>query len=126
MNGKLWLSRVGGGVGVGVFIALMTASVGGCKLLKREKLAFGVECKVDLDCDSMTCSTDGNICSKSCTYDSDCGGEIVCRRKDDGTGSWCSKAIGVAPNGACMATSDCQHNECLKYVGKEDQPGLCT
>jgi hypothetical protein len=127
MNVMLWSRRMGAGVGAAVFAALMAGSLGGCKLLKpKEKKAFGADCVTDLDCESLTCSTTGNICTKSCTYDADCGGDIVCRRKDDNSGNWCSKAIGTPPGGSCMNTWDCQHNECLKYVGKEDQPGLCT
>jgi hypothetical protein len=126
MNGMHWSSRVGGSVVAVVFAALMVGSLGGCKFLKKEKKAFGLECVTDLDCESLTCSTTGNICTKTCTYDTDCGGDLVCRRKDDNSGNWCSKAQGAAPGGSCMNTWDCQHNECLKYVGKEDQPGLCT
>jgi hypothetical protein len=126
MNGKHW-SKVGGGMGAVLFAALMAARLGGCKLLKpKAKGALGVDCVTDLDCESLMCSTTGNVCSKACTYDKDCGGDLVCRRKDDNSGNWCSKAIGNAPNTSCMNTWDCQHNECLKYVGKEDQPGLCT
>src|SRR3569832_257636 len=104
MNGN-WLRKVSGGVGVGVFAALVTASVAGCGLLTpKQKQAFGTECVTDLDCESLTCSTDGNICSKSCTYDKECAGgtgDLVCRTKGDGTGAnWCSKPVGVAPNGS--------------------------
>jgi hypothetical protein len=131
MNGKLWWRKVSSGAGAVVFAALMAGSLGGCKLLKpKEKKAFGAECVTDLDCESLTCSTDGNICSKSCTYDKECAGgtgDLVCRTKGDGTNAnWCSKPIGVAPNGACMDSFDCQHNHCLKYVGKQDQPGICS
>lgn len=106
--------------------ALVVSSLEGCKLKSTEKKGLGAECTDDADCSSLTCSTTGNVCSKSCTYDRDCGPALVCRRKDDGTGNWCSKAIGMRPNGACMGTEDCDHAQCLKYVGKEDQPGLCT
>lgn len=127
MNVKLWWSRVGGGFGAVVFAALMAGSLGGCKMLKKEKKAFGAECTTDLDCADMMCSTTGNICSKSCTYDKDCGGDLVCRTKDDGSGAnWCSTKVGTAPNGGCMNSWDCQHNHCLKYVGKEDQQGICS
>lgn len=127
MNGKLWLSKIGGTAAAIVFAAMVMGSVGGCKAFKKkEKKGLGAECVADLDCTSLMCSTTGNVCSQACTYDKECGGDLVCRRKDDASGNWCSKAIGTAPNGSCMNTWDCQHNECLKYVGKEDQPGLCT
>ena len=58
MNGKLWWSRVSGGMGALVLASLMTASVGGCKLLKpKPKQPFGVDCTTDMDCESLTCST---------------------------------------------------------------------
>lgn len=127
MNGKPGWSRGWKGAVAVVLASVVAGSLGGCKLLKpKEKKAFGADCQDDLDCESLTCSTTGNICSKSCTYDKDCGGDLVCRRKDDGSGQWCSKAVGTAPNGSCMTTSDCQHNQCLKYVGKDDQPGICS
>ncbi len=111
------------------FAALMIASLAGCSLLKpKPKKALGQDCTDDLGCDSLTCSTVGNICSHSCTYDKDCkdtGAGNVCRRKDDG-GNWCSKPVGTAPNGSCMNASDCQHNECLKRIGQESQPGICS
>src|SRR5690242_5797924 len=113
MNTKLWMSRVGAGTFAGLFAALMAGSLGGCGLLKpAEKKAFGADCSTDLDCESLSCSTTGNVCSKACTYDKDCGKDLVCRRKSDSTGNWCSKPVGVAPNGACMFTDDCQHNHC--------------
>ncbi|MFT3773181.1 MAG: hypothetical protein QM820_47990 [Minicystis sp.] len=109
-----------------MFAALMAGSLGGCKFLKKEKKAFGQECVTDLDCVDLMCSTTGNICTKTCTYDKDCGGDLVCRTKDDGSGNWCSKPVGTAPNGSCMNSWDCQHNHCLKYVDKEEQPGICS
>jgi hypothetical protein len=94
----------------------------------KPKKALGQDCTDGLGCESLTCSTVGNICSKTCTYDKECkdvAPDAVCRRKDEG-GSWCSKPIGTPPNGSCMGAHDCQHNECLKYIGKEDQPGICS
>jgi hypothetical protein len=122
MNVKGWTSKAG----ATLLAVLMAGSLVGCKFLKREKKPFGETCITDLDCESLQCSTTGNICSKACTYDKDCGGDLVCRRKDDNTGNQCSTAVGTPANGACMNTWDCQHNACLHYVGKEDQPGLCT
>jgi hypothetical protein len=120
MDGKRWFGKVGMGFGAAVLVALTAM---GCK----GKKTLGQDCTTDLECaDPAGCSTAGNICSKACTYDKDCGGDLVCRRKDDSSGNWCSKAIGAAPNNACMETGDCQHNECLKYVAHPEQPGLCT
>lgn len=107
--------------------AFMVVSMGGCKLLKgKQKKPFGEECVTDLDCESLSCSTYGNICSKTCTYDKDCGGDYVCRIKDDRSGNYCSKAVGQPPNGGCMFGNDCQHGECLHRIGQEDQPGICS
>jgi hypothetical protein len=130
MNGLLWWRRLSGGVGALVFASLLAGTAGGCNLLKpKPKKPLGGDCTDDLGCDSLTCSTVGNICSHSCTYDKDCADvtkDAVCRRKDDGSGQWCSKPVGAPPNGSCMNGNDCQHNECLKRVGQETQPGICS
>lgn len=79
-------------------------------------------------CDSLMCSTSGNLCSHDCTYDRDCSdvsAAAVCRRRDDG-GNWCSKPMGAPPGRSCTVASDCDHNECLKHVGREDEPGVCS
>jgi len=105
----------------------LLASGAGCGLLKpKEKKPFGADCKNDLDCESLECSTYGSICTKSCTYDSECGGDLVCRDNDKGAGNLCAKAVGVAPNGACMNPPDCQHGHCLKKVGEQNEPGICS
>jgi hypothetical protein len=88
--------------------------------------AFGARCDADRDCASGACATTGNVCTKPCAVDAECGGRLVCRRKDDDTGNWCSAPVGAAPGEACMNTWDCQHNLCLHYIGREDQPGLCS
>src|SRR5262245_51339082 len=129
MNAKHWIGRMGGGLMASVFAMTMVASLTstGCGLLKpKAKKQFGQECTQDLDCDSLSCATNGNICTKACSYDKDCGGDLVCRRNDDGVGQKCAKAIGLPVGGGCGVSTDCQHNECLKYVGKEDQPGVCS
>lgn len=109
---------------VGSLLLLMAG--GGCKFLKKEKKPFGQECSVDTDCESLSCSPYGKICSKSCTYDSECGGDLVCRDNEEGAGNICSKAIGAAPNGVCKTAADCQHGHCLKRVGEENEPGICS
>jgi hypothetical protein len=105
----------------GMMMALMF-SASGCK----KKVAFGLDCKDDMGCESLHCSPYGNICSKSCNLDSDCGGNsLVCRADDNGF-NMCSKAIGNPPNGSCMSPADCDHGHCLHHVGQEDQPGICS
>jgi len=111
----------------GVFAALIAGSMGGCKLLKKEKKAFGETCTVDTDCDSLHCSTFGNVCSKTCTYDKDCGGDMVCRGAgEEGAMNLCAKPLGNPPNGGCMTGNDCQHGWCLKKTGEANEPGICS
>jgi hypothetical protein len=100
---------------------------GGCDLLKgKEKKPFGEECKIDTDCESLKCQTFGSICTKTCGLDSECGGDLVCRDDDQGAGHFCAKPVGQAPNGVCNNAPDCQHGHCLKRVGQQDQPGICS
>ncbi len=98
---------------------------GGCGLLKKKK-AFGEACAQAEDCESLECASVGSICSKTCTFDKECGDGLVCRAKDDGTGNVCSKSQGSAPNASCMLPSECDHGHCLKRVGQQDQPGICS
>ena len=105
---------------------VLLASGGGCKLLNREKKPFGQECKVDTDCESLQCQPVGSICTKSCTYDTECGGDLVCRDNEAGAGALCAKAVGAPPNGVCRNPSDCQHGHCLKRVGEQNEPGICS
>jgi hypothetical protein len=102
------------------------AAGGGCGLLNKEKKPFGEDCKVDTDCESLKCQNVGSICSKTCALDSECGGDLVCRDDDQGGGHYCAKPVGQAPNGVCNNASDCQHGHCLKRVGQQDQPGICS
>src|SRR5215471_9172944 len=75
----------------GAMMALTVGSLAGCNLLKpKKKGAFNEACQNDIDCESMSCSPYGSICTKDCTYDKDCGGDLVCRAKDIGTGDYCS------------------------------------
>jgi hypothetical protein len=105
----------------------LLASGGGCKLLKpQEKKPFAAECTNDTDCESLQCSTYGSICTKSCTYDTECGGDLVCRDNDKGVGQLCAKPVGAPPNGVCQNPTDCQHGHCLKRVGEANEPGICS
>lgn len=128
MGEGIWAGRAGArGVAalVGAFgLTLVLGS--GCGLLTQEKKKFGEDCKQASDCESSECATYGSICSKSCTYDSECGAGYVCRTRDDGPGSLCSKATGTAPNGSCMVPAECDHGHCLKRVGQQDQAGICS
>lgn len=112
------------GVVVSVGLALLGGSFMGCK--PKAKKPLGEACSNDTDCESLECSPYGSICSKDCTYDKDCGGDLVCRYKDDGNGSFCSKAVGNPPMGSCMQPSECANALCLHKVGQEDQPGICS
>jgi hypothetical protein len=113
-------------VAAGIFMAVATASAGGCGFLKPKKRAFAEACSSDTDCESLDCAAQGNICTKACTYNKECGGDYVCRQKDDGTADHCATAVGAAPNGTCMEPSDCQNGHCLKHVGEETSPGICS
>src|SRR5689334_20553245 len=74
---------------------LLVFAGAGCSLLKpKPKKAYNEDCTQDLDCESMTCTTYGSVCSKTCTYNKDCEGGLVCRAKDEGTGQVCSKPVG--------------------------------
>jgi hypothetical protein len=107
-------------------LVLFIASAG-CDLLKsKSKKPFGEECAADADCESLECATYGSICTKSCTYDKDCGGSFVCRAKDVGSGNQCSKPSGAAPNGSCNSSQDCQHGICLKKEGDTAAAGVCS
>jgi hypothetical protein len=127
MNGLVGARKAAAAVVAGVVFAFMASSLGGCGLLKpKAKKPFGEACTVDTDCDTLQCSPYGSICSKDCVYDKDCGGDLVCRSKDTGVGDFCSKSVGQPPNGVCMSASDCANGHCLKRVGQEDGPGICS
>lgn len=117
-------------------LSVMTAlvalfSVGsGCDMLKgkAEKKAFAEACAQAADCESGECATYGSICTKSCTFDKDCGSGLVCRAKDTGNGNECSKPYGIAPGPAatCNQPSECQHAQCLKKSGDTTASGICS
>ena len=109
-----------------VSLSALVAGAGCDKFKPKPKKAYGEDCTQDLDCESSTCTTYGSVCSKSCTYNKDCEGGLVCRAKDEGAGSVCSKPIGSPPNGGCMSGADCQHGWCLKKVGESNEPGICS
>lgn len=101
----------------------------GCGLLKQEepeKKAFGVACTKDTDCASLQCAATGSICTKSCTYDRDCGDGLVCRAKDTGSGMECSKAQGSKVGASCTAATECDHGFCLKKADAPNDPGFCS
>ena len=107
-------------------LGLALAVGSGCGLAGKDKKKFGEDCTKAADCESGECATYGSVCSKTCTYDSECGSGYVCRVRDDGPGSVCSKAQGQAPNGTCMVPAECDHGHCLKRVGQQDQAGFCS
>lgn len=117
------------GVVAASLLAMMTAAiVSGCGFLKKTEgnKAFAETCSLDSDCASHDCVGQGNICSKPCTYNKDCGGGYVCRQKDDGSGDHCASAVGQTINGSCMDPSDCESGHCLKRVGQDASPGICS
>jgi hypothetical protein len=114
---------VGGAVLALVFASGLAASVEGCK--PKPKKAFGEACGDDMECESLTCSPQGGICSKTCNYDKDCGGDLVCHATSESSGL-CSKSIGAAPNGPCMNGDDCANGSCLHKVGEDSSPGICS
>jgi hypothetical protein len=127
MNAKHQARRLGVTVAASVLAAMMAASVVGCSFLKpKAKKAFAETCAVDADCESLDCAGQGTVCSKPCQYNADCGGALVCRQKDDGSGEHCAGAVGVKLNGACMDPSDCENGHCLKHVGEDTAPGICS
>ena len=118
-----------GVVAAASLLAMMAAaSASGCGFLKRSQAnkAFAETCSLDSDCASLDCVGQGNICSKPCTYNKDCGGAFVCRQKDDGSGDHCAAAVGQPANGGCMDPSDCESGHCLKRVGEDASPGICS
>jgi len=105
----------------------------GCGLLKSgegestgEKKAFGAACTKADDCASADCTTYGNVCSKSCTYDKDCGDGMVCRAKDDGSALQCAKPIGSKVGASCKLATECDHGYCLKKADAPNDPGFCS
>lgn len=127
MSEKRRAKRAGAVLMLGAWLALFSAAAGGCDIFKeKEKKAFAEACVQGADCESLACATYGSICTKDCTYDKDCGGDLVCRVKDTGAGSECSKPFGVAPaaTSVCSNASDCQHARCVKKAG--EATGVCS
>jgi hypothetical protein len=107
----------------------MALAVAGCGLLKsqEEKKAFGEACQKDADCQGGACAAIGGFCTKDCRLDKDCGDGQVCRAKDTGTGSQCSKPSGSKVGAACKKHEECDHGFCLKKSGAGDQDdGFCS
>ena len=123
-------AMVGGALRGGAMIALFLGlGAIGCGFLKQEepeKKAFGVACAKDTDCASLQCAATGSICTKSCTYDKDCGDGLVCRAKDTGSGLECSKAAGSKVGATCATAAECDHGFCLKKADAPSEPGFCS
>ncbi len=130
MSKQRLAKRIGALSMMTALVALFSVASGGCDLLKSksEKKAFAEACTQAVDCESGECATYGSICTKGCTYDKDCGSGLVCRAKDTGTGSECSKPYGIAPGPAatCNQPSECQHAQCLKKSGEATGSGICS
>jgi hypothetical protein len=119
----------GAKVGGAMIMLLLGLGAAGCGFLKQEeaeKKAFGVACAKDTDCASLQCAATGSICTKSCTYDKDCGDGLVCRAKETGAGLECSKSVGSKIGASCTAASECDHGYCLKKADAPSEPGFCS
>ncbi|MFO0760942.1 MAG: hypothetical protein U0359_30980 [Byssovorax sp.] len=125
MNVKLFGRWAGASVMAGAFAAAMAGSLLGCNLL-RPKKAYGESCTMNTDCASMDCVAEGSMCTKDCVYDRDCGDGNVCRQKEETPGDHCAKPIGNPAAGTCMNSGDCQNGHCLKRVGEDMLPGICS
>lgn len=124
MNRNLSMfQRVAAALFLGSFLAIAATASTGCK--PKQKKGIGQDCSDNTDCDSNMCSDATGVCSKQCTYDKDCGGDLVCRAMSE-TQNECDKKQGQAVGGSCMQGGDCQNGICLHYVGKETQPGICS
>ena len=97
-----------------------------CGLVKpKVKKKFGEACESPFDCESTNCNRErGNICSKSCKADDDCGGEYVCSGDPTGTGGSCSVKRGNPTGTPCHDRDECDHGTCLKK-GNEAS-GFCS
>jgi hypothetical protein len=107
-----------------VFIPLTSAA--GCGLFSKDKKQFGEDCTSDTDCDSLECAKYGSVCTKSCSYDKECGSGFVCRAKDGLPGSSCAKPTGNPNGSSCNNAAECQSGDCLKPVGQSDAAGFCS
>lgn len=104
---------------------LLALGAAGCGMLKgkEEKKATGQACTQNADCESDACTTYGNVCTKSCVLDSECGEGLVCRVKDTGGGSQCAKPIGARTGSTCAKNAECDHGMCLKPQGASATDG---
>jgi len=107
-------------------IALALGTLGGCGLTKpKPKKPFGEACTSPFDCESMKCNTErGNMCTKECHNDADCGGDYVCAGDPTGTSASCSKKVGQPTGSNCRDRSECDHGSCL-HKGEEEN-GFCS
>ena len=127
MDAKFQARRLGVRVLASLLVAVITASGMGCGFLKpKANKVYAEACAVDSECESQDCAGQGNVCSKPCQYNADCGGTMVCRQKDDGSAEHCTQPVGVKLNGSCMDPSDCENGHCLKHVGEDNAPGICS
>jgi len=127
MNAMQRAQRVGVAAAASLLVAVMAASSAGCDFLKpKAKKVFAEACSLDSDCESLDCAGQSGVCSKACTYNTECGGDLVCRQKDDGSGDHCAKPVGQHLNGSCMDPGDCENGHCLKHVGEDNAPGICS
>lgn len=62
----------------------------------------------------------------SCTYDTDCSASQVCRGELTGSASYCAAPTGTPTGGTCDDRDDCDHGSCLKKVGEDASPGICS
>jgi hypothetical protein len=106
-------------------VLLALAAATGCGMLggKEEKRTVGQACTQNADCDSDACTTYGNVCTKNCTLDAECGEGLVCRVKDAGGGSQCAKPIGARTGSTCAKSAECDHGLCLKPQGASATDG---
>jgi hypothetical protein len=71
-------------------------------------------------------STTTSSAKISCTYDTDCTGGQVCKGEPTGTSSYCTASFGTPTGGVCDDREDCDHGSCLKKVGEDASPGICS
>ncbi|MEJ7729340.1 MAG: hypothetical protein WKG00_08995 [Polyangiaceae bacterium] len=107
-------------------LAGMVLLASSCNLVKpKDKKKFGEACESPFDCESTKCNRErGNMCTKACKADADCGGEYVCAGDPTGTGGSCSVKKGNPTGTPCRDRDECDHGSCLKTG---DEPtGFCS